>query len=700
MTRVILLLLLFYSPCNSYLIPSCLREESISWAAGKDSEIRAVNLTTCSYGSHRFTLDRPINSTMAIRARIISQEEDSDSTFNIQVLEIAESENGKRMFLKRKDLSGVDDSVISSPYTSLKVMVYKRGSASKAEIIFQFTLEERGCPYPFLESRLGTPLIITSEVLAEECDFAVTAVDPGAALELTSINETIPHQRHSVAVVIYDGYSSERLHRVEQSEFDSELKEHLGTSRVTVHVTNPMGREKDHEVAFITINSIEDDCRCPNGNVILNDTNIDFKYKMEKRHCFHLNCSVFLEIDEPLRHNYRMKIIPNYYEGVTNTFSIKDGMADFFNMKFIPQPRSYVSVNPKLLLVYSEGTKPTSDFIRVILVRTTETEQALCRCPDLPPSLSLTLTVDPSCPQMDCLWTFPKIESTDIPTISVESNSTHEPYEGLFLTSTHDQQERMERLEHGTQEPLYVPGEKEILEPHVVVYYQRVWRENPITGIRPKSPSMYKVTVTKYKSIIDYESACDCVNRTIKVAASSELSFSSPRFPLHYCDDLHCRTTFEAPKGYRVVFRPHKLSLQRDSDFLRIYDIIDGKEITREKYTGRYLDGFTTESRTNLLLAVFTSDGSISYDGFNSSVYAEKIEDDSVDYFDDGEGKKSGGFFWKFLFCLLVVGAIVGAVVYKKRKTSGDFSLSFAPVSFMNNGGDFDEGSVSFSLSS
>lgn len=33
----------------------------------------------------------------------------------------------------------------------------------------------------------------------------------------------------------------DKLFRVEQADFDRDLKEHLGTSKVTIHVTNPMG---------------------------------------------------------------------------------------------------------------------------------------------------------------------------------------------------------------------------------------------------------------------------------------------------------------------------------------------------------------------------------------------------------------------------------------------------------------------------
>ncbi|GMT30420.1 hypothetical protein PFISCL1PPCAC_21717, partial [Pristionchus fissidentatus] len=59
----------------------------------------------------------------------------------------------------------------------------------------------------------------------------------------------------------------------------------------------------------------------------------------------------------------------------------------------------------------------------------------------------------------------------------------------------------------------------------------------------------------------------------------------------------HCRTTFKAPAGYRIVFKPHNLSLERSHDFLDVFDIQNEKETHRESYSGSYLEGFHTVSR-------------------------------------------------------------------------------------------------------
>ncbi|KAF8386369.1 hypothetical protein PRIPAC_75511 [Pristionchus pacificus] len=292
---------------------------------------------------------------------------------------------------------------------------------------------------------------------------------------------------------------------------------------------------------------------------------------------------------------------------------------------------------------------------------------------------------------MDCVWTLPKIDYEFIPTIAVGSNSSGELLETFYMISTHENEDRVIRLENGLFEAVYYPEDK-VKMPHIILHYHKMRNHDPYTGEEQSAPSYFKVILSSHYNVTKYEEACDCFNRTISVDPKKELVFASPRYPLHYCNNLHCRTTFEAPAGYRVVFRPYKISLE-DGDFLRLYEVIDGVEYTREKYTGRYLDGFTTESRANNLIAVFTSDASINYAGFNSSVYAQKIDDDSPDYFDDSPSQtKSRAWLWMILLCLIIVGALVGGAVYRKRTTNG-ISLSFAPVSFMS-GGDYDDGSV------
>ncbi|GMS87249.1 hypothetical protein PENTCL1PPCAC_9424, partial [Pristionchus entomophagus] len=477
-------------------------------------------------------------------------------------------------------------------------------------------------------------------------------------------------------------------------EFDRELKEHLGTSRIIVHITNPSGYGKDQEIAFITINSIVDDCSCPEGKVMLNETSSRYIFKMEKIHCFHLNCSVFIQLAEPLRHTHRLQASPTYYDTKpSDIFAIQDGISSPMNMRNIPRSPFYVSIHPSILLFWNEATKPTKDYVAVSLLPISEKEMEICGCPQFDPTL--TILVDPTCPAMDCVWNLPKIVYDKIPTIEVESNSTYD-YDGLWLTSTYESRVRREQLMHGSFEVLYMPGETKVEVSHVVLHYHRMWKRQPYLGDVESGPTYYKVKLSSHYNVTSYENDCDCANATIKVDPSSERVFSSPRYPLHYCNSLVCRTTFEAPAGYKVVFRPHHLSLQKGSDFLRLFDLIDGKEVARERYTGSYMDGFTTESRTNMLLAVFSSDGFITYEGFNASVYAAKLNDgEGDDYFDDGSTEMKGGHFWTVLFFLIVVAGIAAGIVHMRR-SSRPIALSFAPVSF-HSGGDYDDGSVHFS---
>ncbi|GMS96370.1 hypothetical protein PENTCL1PPCAC_18545, partial [Pristionchus entomophagus] len=88
------------------------------------------------------------------------------------------------------------------------------------------------CPYPFLEARLGIPLLISSDVLEYECDFTVTATNAGSVLELTSIYDSLPSQYQPIVIEIYDGFTHYRLRRIDQSNFEKNLTYNLGTSKV------------------------------------------------------------------------------------------------------------------------------------------------------------------------------------------------------------------------------------------------------------------------------------------------------------------------------------------------------------------------------------------------------------------------------------------------------------------------------------
>ncbi|KAF8381218.1 hypothetical protein PRIPAC_70360, partial [Pristionchus pacificus] len=96
----------------------------------------------------------------------------------------------------------------------------------------------------------------------------------------------------------------------------------------------------------------------------------------DKFHCFHINCTISVQISEELRSSHRLQIYPTYTDDVTNTFWIKDGIAENLNLRFIPDPHSYVSVHPEIVLTYSESKQPTRDNIAIQLVKTTQKEQS------------------------------------------------------------------------------------------------------------------------------------------------------------------------------------------------------------------------------------------------------------------------------------------------------------------------------------
>ncbi|GMR40029.1 hypothetical protein PMAYCL1PPCAC_10224 [Pristionchus mayeri] len=114
--------------------------------------------------------------------------------------------------------------------------IAKYGSG-KAELIIEFSLEDDGCPYPFLDTQIGSVLIIKAKVIAYECSFTVTTKDLGAALELTSINSSIAH---SLSVVI----KHPETRGVDIGEFNQVLRANLGTPTITVHVAHSMERSE------------------------------------------------------------------------------------------------------------------------------------------------------------------------------------------------------------------------------------------------------------------------------------------------------------------------------------------------------------------------------------------------------------------------------------------------------------------------
>ncbi|GMT32106.1 hypothetical protein PFISCL1PPCAC_23403, partial [Pristionchus fissidentatus] len=288
------------------------------------------------------------------------------------------------------------------------IVIAKKGDQGKdATLRFSFSLEDGGCPYPFLEAVAGTPLVISSEVMAIECDFEVTAVDPGHSLELTSVSETLPQSRHSIAIVVYDGYDQTRIHRIEQEDFGRDITEDLDSGMIYVHITNPAKTsDKDADVEFITFNSKPDDCLCPNSTVILDYPNSTFEFTMPKRHCFQINCTTTVQIEERLRHTYRMKTTGEYREEFDGSFRIVDGISEGLPLKYVSQSHDYISVHPLIDLVYAGASKPSDVSLHVSLVPISEELQAQCDCPPFYPGrigATFLFTIPGSCPSFDCV---------------------------------------------------------------------------------------------------------------------------------------------------------------------------------------------------------------------------------------------------------------------------------------------------------
>ncbi|GMR50910.1 hypothetical protein PMAYCL1PPCAC_21105, partial [Pristionchus mayeri] len=123
------------------------------------------------------------------------------------------------------------------------------------------------------------------------------------------------------------------VYRFDDANFKKELRKHLGSSSVFVHLINPFGESKQDDEPFIIISSIIDDCDCPEGSVILTESKSNYSFRMKKPHCFHLNCSISVEIAENLRDKYRLGISHySEYSESSDTFVMKDGFRDFVSL--------------------------------------------------------------------------------------------------------------------------------------------------------------------------------------------------------------------------------------------------------------------------------------------------------------------------------------------------------------------------------
>ncbi|GMR40028.1 hypothetical protein PMAYCL1PPCAC_10223 [Pristionchus mayeri] len=308
---------------------TCSVEESISWSFGSTTQKRSINLTACDrilndeqiMARHIIQVLRPLNSFKHIRTRLLSL--DHHDTLEIEIFEVGIGMDSTERVLPRKTLIVENDTIVSSPFTSLNVQIDKR-SSGKAEMIIEFTLEDEGCPYPFLDATIGTPLIIKSKAVAYECAFTITTKDLGAVLELSSINSSTPDAVH----VSIDSKN------VDNTAFNQILEWNLDRSSITVNVFNSMERKEvdlmNHEIDFIEINAVND-CTCPeNALVIFDNSSSSYMFK-KKDHCYYLNCSVMVVLGESMRSNFRFTIGLKWYQTDDATYNTSPTIQDGFS---------------------------------------------------------------------------------------------------------------------------------------------------------------------------------------------------------------------------------------------------------------------------------------------------------------------------------------------------------------------------------
>ncbi|GMR31635.1 hypothetical protein PMAYCL1PPCAC_01830, partial [Pristionchus mayeri] len=75
----------------------------------------------------------------------------------------------------------------------------------------------------------------------------------------------------------------------------------------------------------------------------------------------------------------------------------------------------------------------------------------------------------------------------------------------------------------------------------------RIHRENPV-----RRPTIFNISYTSIGVHISHAERCGCSNATVFLKANEPLPFTSPDWPVHYCDILMCVTTYVAPTHHHV----------------------------------------------------------------------------------------------------------------------------------------------------
>ncbi|GMS85508.1 hypothetical protein PENTCL1PPCAC_7683 [Pristionchus entomophagus] len=193
----------------------------------------------------------------------------------------------------------------------------------------------------------------------------------------------------------------------------------------------------------------------------------------------------------------------------TDLFEIQDGNEARINMKIL-RHTIFTSVNPTIQLFYkgkqSYMASGNENSVEVYLVRTAEKEIAmissqirikpfltseLCTCP--PFFSSLIINIDPSCRYLNCLWAIRKIDYDISQTINIETNSTDEDIELLWLV--HTTENKVVDLKNGSIEPLFLPSGDARESPHTVLYYHR-YRDPHWHPEKASAPSYHRIVIS------------------------------------------------------------------------------------------------------------------------------------------------------------------------------------------------------------
>ena len=96
---------------------------------------------------------------------------------------------------------------------------------------------------------------------------------------------------------------------------------------------------------------------------------------------------------------------------------------------------------------------------------------------------------------------------------------------------------------------------------------------------------------------------------------------TSPGYPNNYPNNAECYYEIKAPVGHRIVLDLEFHDLEYRYDFLDIRQIVSGSNTRVIRLTHRHYNPRRITSAENILMLVFTSDGSRTKRGFKATYH-------------------------------------------------------------------------------